>query len=177
MFLRSVALVAAIGIAGTALAEDLKPEEAKRFVAGKLFSYTCFEGTTGAGRIYSDGSVAGTIQIGGSGPVRYVTLPSGTVRVSSESICASVRGVWFQPCFNVEKTDPVSFRGSLSGFGFAYCNFTRHSPRGHRLRAAAHADPITTGSAGPAGPTSLAPPASSGPKAIQSAVILRRSQD
>ncbi len=166
MYLRSVALVATIGIAGTALAEDLKPEEARRFVAGKLFSYTCFEGTNGAGRIYSDGSVAGTIQIGGRGPVRYVTLPSGTIRISTESICASVRGVPFQPCFNVAKTDPVSFRGSLSGFGFAYCNFTRRNPRTHLVRAASRverADPVTTGSAGP--------------KPVQSAVILRRSQD
>jgi hypothetical protein len=163
MYLRSVALVAAIGIAGTALAEELKPEEARRFVAGKLFSYTCFEGTTGAGRIYADGSVAGTIQIGGQGPVRYVTLPSGTVQVSPEAICASVRGIPFQPCFNVAKTDPVSFKGSLAGLGFAYCNFTRRSPRGHVLRTAAGADPVRT--------------ASAGPKPLQSAVILRRSQD
>ena len=33
-----------------------------------MFAYTCFDGTTGAGRIYADGSVAGNIQVGGSGP-------------------------------------------------------------------------------------------------------------
>ena len=34
-------------------AGELKPEEAKKFVAGKYFSYSCFEGTSGAGRINS----------------------------------------------------------------------------------------------------------------------------
>lgn len=169
MYLRSVALAAVIGIAGTALAEDMKPDEAKRFVAGKLFSYTCFEGTNGSGRIYADGSVSGTIQFGGAGPVRYVTLPTGTIRVGSESICASLRGVPFEPCFNVAKTDQMSFRGSLSGFGFAYCNFTRRNPRGHVVRASADRaltpEPATTGSV------------ASAPKPLQSAIILRRSQD
>jgi hypothetical protein len=164
MYLRNAALVALVGIATPVVAEEMKPAEAKRFVAGKLFSYTCFEGTTGAGRIYSDGSVVGTVQIRGEGPVRHVTLPSGTVKISTESICASVRGVPFQPCFNVVKTDPVSFRGSLSGFGFAYCNFTRRSsPRPHMLRAKLNADPATTGSVAA--------------KPIHSAVILRKSQD
>lgn len=170
MYLRKAALVALIGIATPAVGAEMKPDEAKRFVAGKLFSYTCFEGTTGAGRIYSDGSVAGTVQIRGGGPVHHVTLPSGTVKVGTESICASVQGVSFQPCFNVVKTDPVSFRGSLSGFGFAYCNFTRRgNPRTHVLRAAANtnADPTTTGPA----------TAAAAPKPIHSAVILRRSQD
>ena len=175
MYLRSVALAATIGIAGTALAEEMKPEEARRFVAGKLFSYTCFEGTNGAGRIYADGSVAGTIQIGGSGPVRYATLPPGTIRVSTESICASVRGVMFQPCFNVVKTDPMSFRGSVSGFGFAYCNFTRRNPRGHVVRAAAATpmslEPATTGSVPSTTGSVTAKPVHS------SAVVLRKSQD
>ena len=56
-------------------------DEARRFIAGKHFSYNCFEGTNGHGRIYADGSVAGYIQIGGSGPRRYVVLPAGTLRV------------------------------------------------------------------------------------------------
>jgi hypothetical protein len=111
------------------MAGELKPEEAKRFVAGKIFSYTCFEGTSGAGRINADGSVAGTIRMGGSAAPRYVTLPPGTIQVSSNSICASLRGMPFQPCFNVVQTDHRSFRGSISGLSFAYCDFVRHSPR------------------------------------------------
>ena len=51
-------------------AAEMRPEEAKRFIANKLFSYTCFDGTRGAGRIQADGSVIGTMQANG-GRVRY----------------------------------------------------------------------------------------------------------
>jgi hypothetical protein len=112
-----------------AAAEELNPEEARHFVANKLFSYSCFEGTTGLGHIYADGSVVGTIRIGGTGPVRYVNLPAGTIKVTTEQVCASIRGLLFEPCFNVDKTSEISFRGSISGFGFAYCDFTRRNPR------------------------------------------------
>jgi hypothetical protein len=110
-------------------AGELRPEEAKAFVAGKLFSYTCFEGTTGAGRIGADGSVAGTIRVRGTGPSRYVTLPPGTVRVRSTGICASVKGVPMEPCFNVVQIDNNRFRGSIAGLGFAYCDFVRRDGR------------------------------------------------
>jgi hypothetical protein len=111
------------------LAGELKPEEAKKFVAGKYFSYSCFDGTAGAGRINADGSVVGTIQIGGAGPARLVALPTGTIQVQHDSICASLRGMPFQPCFTVDQTDAKSFRGSLTALSFAYCDFTRRNPR------------------------------------------------
>jgi hypothetical protein len=127
---RSIAvLCVAIATILPAAAGEMKPEEARHFVAGKLFSYTCFEGTTGMGRIFADGSVFGTIRIGGGGPIRYVSLPAGTVRVTSEGVCASVRGMLFEPCFNLEKTSEVSFRGSIAGLSFAYCDFTRRNAR------------------------------------------------
>jgi hypothetical protein len=129
MSVRAVMVIASLGLVLPAAAEPLKPEEAKHFVAGKFFAYTCFEGTSGAGRIYADGSVVGTIQIHGTGPTRFVTLPPGTVKVSPDSVCASVRGIPFEPCFNVEKTSNTSFRGSISGLGFAYCDFNRRNPR------------------------------------------------
>src|SRR6201996_1407334 len=129
MFARSLLVVAALLATLPAYAGELRPEDAKRFVAGKYFSYTCFEGTRGMGRIQADGSVAGTIQMRGSGPVHPMALPAGTVRVQPDSICASVRGVPFGPCFNVNQIDSKSFRGSISGLGFAYCDFVRHNPR------------------------------------------------
>jgi len=49
----------------------------------------------------------------------------GWLRVRGEAVCASLRGMLFEPCFHFEKTDDRSFRGSLSGLGFAYCDFTR----------------------------------------------------
>src|SRR5260370_35158468 len=98
---RSVIVVARFVAAMPAWAGELKPAEAKRFIAGKYFSYSCFEGPTGAGRINADGSVVGTIQVRGSGPVRLIALPTGTVRVQPDSICASLRGVPFQPSFTI----------------------------------------------------------------------------
>jgi hypothetical protein len=128
MLVRSAIVLAGLGIAFPAAATELKPEDAKRFVSGKLFAYSCFEGTTGQGRIQADGSVVGTINIRGGG-ARYVVLPPNTIRVNPDAICASVRGVAFQPCFNVQQTSQASFRGSLSGFGFAYCDFVRVNSR------------------------------------------------
>jgi hypothetical protein len=116
--------------ASPAKAEELRATEARQFIAGKHFSYSCFDGTNGNGRIYADGSVAGYVQPGGSGPRRYVVLPTGTLRTSGDRFCASVRGLPFEPCFNVDRTSQVSFRGSISGLSFAYCNFTRRASRG-----------------------------------------------
>jgi hypothetical protein len=31
----------------------------------------------------------------------------------------------FEPCFELNRTSAQSFRGSLAGFGLAYCDFTR----------------------------------------------------
>jgi hypothetical protein len=134
--LRVTMMAAALAAAGPAAAEQLNVEAARQFVVGKLFAFNCFEGTHGAGRIYGDGSVAGTVQFGGSGPVRYVVLPPGTVRAQGESVCASVNGLPIQPCFNVDKTDPQSFRGSVSGLRFAYCDFTRRNVRATPVRTA-----------------------------------------
>jgi hypothetical protein len=126
---RIAIVVASVAYALPAVAAEMTADEAKRFVSGKLFAYNCFEGTTGAGRIYPDGSVVGSIQLRGDGPVRYVALPAGTLKVKGESYCASVRGLPFEPCFNVNKTSHQSFRGSVWGFGFAFCDFTRRSAR------------------------------------------------
>ena len=115
-------------IATAAFSGELKPDEAKRFVANKLFSYTCFDGSNGAGWISSDGSVVGTIRAGSS-PFRHVSLPSGTIRLTSDSICVWLRGALLQPCFNVVRTSPTSFRGSIRGLNFAYCDFVRRNPR------------------------------------------------
>jgi hypothetical protein len=125
----ALALAVLAAAAGSAAAEQMNVESARQFVLGKLFAFNCFEGTRGAGRIYSDGSVAGTIQFSGNGPARYVVLPPGTVRVKGEAVCASVHGIPFEPCFNLDKTDQLSFRGSVSGLGFAYCDFTRRTQR------------------------------------------------
>ena len=116
------------------VAEPLKPEAARQFIAGKMFAFNCFEGTRGSGYIYDDGSVAGHIQIRGAGQARYVVLPAGTVTVKGQSYCASVRGLPIEPCFKVDQMDARSFRGSISGMSFAYCDFTRGNPRPASVR-------------------------------------------
>src|SRR6186997_1704337 len=118
MLKRMAIVVLGLMASAPAFSEEMKPEEARKFIAGKLFAFNCFEGTRGAGRIFADGSVAGAVQIGGSGPMRNVRLPAG-----------SMQGLPFQPCFNLQKTDQASFRGSISGLGFAYCDFNRKSGR------------------------------------------------
>jgi hypothetical protein len=131
-----------------AAAEEMSPEEARRFVVGKQFTYTCFEGTTGAGRIQADGSVAGYIRVGGKGQHRYVTLPANTLRVKGASVCASVRGMPFEPCFNLKKTSHASFRGSVSGLGFAYCDFNRRNARADVAQGPLQLHPVRSASAG-----------------------------
>ena len=155
MLKRMAVVVLGLLASAPAFSEELRPEEARRFIAGKLFAFNCFEGTRGAGRIFADGSVAGAVQFGGNGPYRNVRLPAGTLQVKTESVCASMQGLPFQPCFNLRKTDQASFRGSLSGMGFAYCDFNRKSgrvdfatvtrTRAARVREAAAAPPSSNG--------------------------------
>lgn len=126
-----------------AAAEELGPDQARAFVVGKLFSYTCFEGTAGMGRIFPDGSVVGTIRFRGQGQLRFAQLPAGTIRVDHASMCAHLSGLPFSPCFHVQKIDHRSFRGSIAGMGFAYCDFHQHSPRTQMTSAESEPAPAT----------------------------------
>jgi hypothetical protein len=87
---RLAAVVLILVAGGSARAENLTPDAARHFVAGKLFAFNCFDGSRGAGRIYGDGAVIGTIQFRGAGPARTVSLPAGTLRVKGEAVCASL---------------------------------------------------------------------------------------
>ncbi len=140
------ACVVGVGILGTslALAEDLGPEQARAFVVGKLFSYSCFEGTAGSGRIFADGSVVGTIRIRGQGQTRFAALPAGTIRLDGASMCAHLSGLPITPCFRVQKLDYRSFRGSVAGLGFAYCDFYQRNPRTELLTKRAEPRPAAT---------------------------------
>ncbi len=106
-----------------AMAGMMTADEARRFVAGKVFAFTCVDGTRGAGRILDDLGAAGAVQFSGSGPVRHIRLPGNTLQIRGQAVCASLKGLPFEPCFNLEKKDERSFRGSVSGMGFAYCDF------------------------------------------------------
>jgi len=123
-----------------ALAGAMNADEARRFVTGKVFAFTCFDGTRGAGRILDDLGAAGSVQFSGSGPVRHVRLPGNTLQVRGQAVCASIKGLPFEPCFNLDKRDDRSFRGSVSGMGFAYCDF-RHQGASQMLMARSVARP------------------------------------
>jgi hypothetical protein len=126
----------------SAFAEDLGPDQARAFVVGKLFSYTCFDGTAGVGRIFSDGSVVGTLREQG-GATRFATLPAGTIRIEGAAMCAHLAGLPFEPCFKVQKINYHAFRGSISGLGFAYCDFYEHNPRTRLMKHTARPAPST----------------------------------
>jgi len=123
-----------------ALGGMMNADEARRFVSGKVFAFTCFDGTRGAGRILDDMGAAGSIQFSGSGPIRHVRLPGNTLQVRGQSVCASLKGLPFEPCFNLDKRDESTFRGSVSGMGFAYCEF-HHQGAAQMLMARAVARP------------------------------------
>jgi hypothetical protein len=126
MITRVAVLIASLLAGAPAMAQSLNPEAAQRFVAGKMFAFSCIDGSRGLGQIQNDGSIIGTIQVSGSGPVRPIGLPPGTLKVKGDAVCASLRGLSFEPCFNLNKTGEQSFRGSLTGLGsFAYCDFVR----------------------------------------------------
>jgi hypothetical protein len=123
-----------------ALAGMMNADEARRFVNGKVFAFTCFDGTRGAGRIMDDLGAAGSVQFSGSGPIRHVRLPGNTLQIRGQAVCASIKGLPFEPCFNIDKRDDRSFRGSVSGMGFAYCDF-RHQGASQMLMARSVARP------------------------------------
>jgi hypothetical protein len=135
----------------------------------------------------------GAVQFSGSGPVRHIRLPGNTVQIRGQAVCASIRGMPFEPCFNIDKKDEVSFRGSVSGMGFAYCDF-RHQGGTQMLMARAAARPRAmrrsdyTGSVSQTEvatrvetpkveSTKLEPAKSEAPARLEGASELRRSTD
>jgi hypothetical protein len=128
---QAVAIVSLLAFS-PALAEDLDAEAARRFILGKLFAFTCADGTRGAARIYDDGSVIGTIQFHDSAQPRPIWLPSETLKLTGEAVCGSLNRI--EVCFALSKTSEQSFRASVTGLDFAYCDFTERvrTPDGYR---------------------------------------------
>jgi hypothetical protein len=132
--------VTAGAMVAPALAGMMTADEARRFVAGKVFAFSCVDGTRGTGRVLDDLGAAGAVQFNGAGPMRHVRLPGNTLQIRGQAVCASIKGLPFEPCFNLDKRDERSFRGSVSGMGFAYCDF-RHQGAQQMLMARSVARP------------------------------------
>jgi hypothetical protein len=129
------ALVATVLATEPALAQNMNAEAARRFVTGRLFVFRCVDGSGGSGRIYADGSVIGRFQSNASAPERPIWLPPGTLWVKGDLVCASLKGMSFEPCFNLTRTSERSFRGSVNGMDLiAYCDFSRVAEVGRRAR-------------------------------------------
>jgi hypothetical protein len=133
-------LTAGAMVAPALAGQMMNGDEARRFVSGKVFSFICFDGTRGAGRVLDDGGAAGAVQFSGSGPMRHIRLPGNTLQVRGQAVCASIKGLPFEPCFNLDRKDERNFRGSVSGMGFAYCDF-RHQGAAQMMMARAVARP------------------------------------
>jgi hypothetical protein len=134
------ALTAGALVAPALAGQLMNADEARRFVNGKVFVFTCFDGTRGAGRVLDDMGAAGSVQFSGSGPMHHIRLPGNTLQIRGQAVCASIKGIPFEPCFNLDKKDEHNFRGSVSGMGFAYCDFS-HQGAAQMLMARAVARP------------------------------------
>jgi len=75
------------------------------------------------------GEVLGLIGPNGSGKTTLLNLVAGTIRADGMRMCAHLSGLPITPCFRVQRIDDNSFRGSISGLDFAYCNFNQHTQR------------------------------------------------
>ena len=71
-------------------------------------------------------------------------------------MCAHLSGLFFTPCFRVQKIDYRSFRGSLSGMGFAYCDFYQRNTRSQLISGLE--TPVATPIPATQSPASLARP-------------------
>src|SRR5258705_3077404 len=91
------AVTAGAVIAPALAGQMMNADEARRFVAGKMFAFTCFDGTRGAGRIFEDGGAAGAGQFSRSGPARHLRRPGNTLQGRGQSVCALSRGRLFYP--------------------------------------------------------------------------------
>src|SRR3954451_20950755 len=131
---------ASLAVIAPAMAGMMTADEARRFLGGEVFAFNCFDGTRGAGRILDDLGAAVPVQFAGAGPVRHMRLPGNTLQVRGQAVCASIKGIPFEPCFNLDRKDERNFRGSVSGMGFAYCDF-RHQGAAQMLMARAVARP------------------------------------
>jgi hypothetical protein len=117
----TVAVVTLLALS-PALAENLDVEAARRFIVGKLFAFTCADGSRGATRVYDDGSVIGTVQFHGSEQPRPIWLPAEALKLAGDTVCLSLNRT--ERCFALSKTSDQSFRASVTGFDFVYCDFT-----------------------------------------------------
>ena len=93
MLTRWAVLLIGFVMAAQAAAEEMSFEQAHHFVIGKLFEVSCFDGTRAMGRIYSDGSVIGTVQFRATGPERTGLAAAGHGQSQGRGRLCIARGI------------------------------------------------------------------------------------
>jgi hypothetical protein len=121
MWPRTFGVVAIITLCTPAFAERLTPQQAKRFIQGNKWSYTC-PLTKGWGRFNSDGSVTAEFQTLGFSPYKK-NFPPGSMTISSDGSLCMPKMFNTDVCFFVDKIDNRHFRGTSSGFIRFSCDF------------------------------------------------------
>ena len=106
-----------------ALAGMMNADEARKFVAGKVFAFTCFDGTRGAGRIMDDLGAVGSVQFSGSGPIRRVRLPGNTLQIRGQAVCASIKGHAVRAVLQSRQAGRSLFPRLRFGHGFRLLRF------------------------------------------------------
>ena len=116
-------------------------------------------------------------------------MPGNTLQVRGQAVCASLKGLPFEPCFNLDKRDDRTFRGSVSGMGFAYCDFHNQGaaqmlmaravarPRSLHPPERANSAEVSARVETPAVESARIEPVKSEPAKPESAPELRRSTD
>ena len=120
MIARYVILIVSLLAAGPALAESLNADAA-RVSSSASYSRSIVSMARAA-------PAASTATARSSAPSssrardqsNSVQLPAGTLKMKGEAVCASLKGIAIEPCFDLNRTDDQSFRGSVSGLRVAY---------------------------------------------------------
>ena len=88
MGLRRIGLiVGAMALSAPATAGEMTLEQARDFVVGKTFAYTCFDGSRGAGRINGDGSRSRYERTVSGASCTFRHTSNGTMVTGAPQIC------------------------------------------------------------------------------------------
>ena len=116
------AVTAGAVIAPELAGQMMNADEARRFVAGKVFAFTCFDGTPRRRRVLR--MAARRARYNFPAPVRCATCASRQyAQVRGQSVCAGIAFRSSRASTSTSKTSATSAIGL--GMGFAYCDFRR----------------------------------------------------
>ena len=129
MWIRNLATITVIIAASPALPiERLTPEEARAFIIGKWWEFTCpLVAPSGEGRVFEDGSADVRTDLFAWKLLLKPHYPAGTIDVQTLCVTgplATLLPKSMKPCFTVEKIDDRSFQGRITSQPqLGFCKF------------------------------------------------------